>query len=232
MNKPKRLDIYIDESGDFSTYSTENPLYSVAFVLVDANDDNIGPINKFNSNLNSLMGGDHFVHVGNLVRGEKPYIGMLREERWKLFYALLLFAYFAKYKIVVPTTIKNETVEEIVSSIAKTLLNAIDESSNYFNKYDEIILHYDYGQGALTGIIATAFLSRFPNCHIIKTPQSQNPFMQLADLYAYFELLKYKISKSYLTKSESRFFGGIRNLKDNFINKLEDKYLIKNKKYL
>ena len=73
MNKPKKLDIYIDESGDFSTYSAENPLYSVAFVFVDSNDDNVSPINKFNSNLNNLMGGDHFVHVGNLVRGEKPY---------------------------------------------------------------------------------------------------------------------------------------------------------------
>ena len=116
-------------------------------------------------------------------------------------------------------------------SIAKALLNTIDESSNCLNKYDEIVLHYDYGQGALTGIITTAFLFKFPNCKIIKTSQSQNPYMQLADLFAYFELLKYKISKRYLTKSETRFFGGIRNLKDNYINKLEDKYLFKNKKY-
>ena len=231
MNTQKKLDIYIDESGDFSLFSTENPLYSVAFVFVDENDDNNGPINKFKTNLNNLMGGDHFVHVGNLVRGEKPYMEMLREDRWKLFYALYLFAYYAKYKIIVPTIIKKETGEEIVASIAKALLIAVDDSYDYLKKYDKIILHYDYGQGALAGIITTAFLSRFPKCIILKTPQSKNPFMQLADLFAYFELLKYKISKGYLTKSESKFFGGIRNLKNNYINKLEGRYLIKNKKY-
>ena len=30
MKKKKQLDIYIDESGDFSLFTKENPLYSVA----------------------------------------------------------------------------------------------------------------------------------------------------------------------------------------------------------
>ena len=231
MNSLKKLDIYIDESGDFSLYSAENPLYSVAFVLVDNNDDNSGPINKFTRNLKNLIGGDHFVHVGNLIRAEKPYKEMLREERWKLFYTLYLFAHFAKYKVAVPTIVKNEKAEEIVTNITKALINTIDESFEYLNKFDEVVLHYDYGQGTLAGIISGAFLSKLQNCSIVKTPQSLYPYMQLADLFAYFELLKYKISKSYLTKSESRFFGGIRNLRDNYINALQDKYLIKKKKY-
>lgn len=226
MNASKKLDIYIDESGDFSSFSFENPLYSISFVLVNNNDDNFVPINKFENNLNNLIGGNHFVHIGNLVRCEKPYEKMSREERWKLFYALHLFAFYAKYMVVTSTIIKHESVEETTAAIAKSLLNAIDESSSYLNRFDEITLHYDYGQNALAGIIATGFLSRFPNCKIVKTPQSQNSFMQLADLFAYFELLKYKISKSYLSNSESKFFGGIKELKDKYIKKLESKYLM------
>ena len=86
-------------------------------------------------------------------------------------------------------------------------------------------MHYDFGQWALAGIIATSFISSFSDCSIIKTSQSQNPFMQLADLFSYVELLKYKIQKGYLTKSETAFFGGIKNLKANYIKTLEDKYI-------
>ena len=91
MIKKKQLDIFIDESGDFSLFSKENPIYSVAFVVVKKEDDNDSPINKFNNYLVNLFGGDHFVHVGNLVGAEKPYQEMTREERWHLFYTLFLF---------------------------------------------------------------------------------------------------------------------------------------------
>lgn len=229
MNAKKRLDIYVDESGDYSKFSAENPLYSVAFILVNNSDDNSGPIHKFEKNLSNLIGGNHFVHVGNLVRGEKPYEEMLREERWKLFYALHLFAYYAKYRIIVSSVIKKETMEEIVTSITNALFNVIDDYYDYLNNYEEIILHYDYGQRVLTEIITTIFLSKFSNCKMYKTAQSQSPFMQLADLFAYFEMLKYKVSRGYLTKSESKFFCGIRNLRDNHINKYAGKYITKKK---
>ena len=153
----------------------------------------------------------------------------MREERWKLFYGLYLFAYYSRYRVVVPTVVKNQSTEEIIASIAKVLLNTIDDLNCYFKEYDDIILHYDYGQGALAGIITTAFLSKLPQCRIIKTKQSQNPFMQLADLFSYLELLEYKISKSYLTKSEFRFFVGIKNLKNNYISRLKGKFLMKHK---
>lgn len=67
MKKIKQLDIYIDESGDFSPASKENPLYSIAFVLVEKENNNENAINKFYNFLSSLFGGGHFVHVGNLI---------------------------------------------------------------------------------------------------------------------------------------------------------------------
>ena len=229
MRKQKTLDIYIDESGDFSLYSEENPIYSVAFVLVDHDIDNSGPISKFNSNLNKLVGGDHFVHVGNLVRGEKPYKEMNREERWKLFYALYLFAYHSKYNVAVSSVVKRDSIESIMTSIAISLLKCVNELQNHLSVYDQVILHYDYGQSILTGLITAAFLSKISSCKVVKTSQSETPFMQVADLFAYFDLLNYKISKSFLSKSETKFFGGIRNLKKNYLTQLMSKRLLKNK---
>ena len=48
--------------------------------------------------------------------------------------------------------------------------------------------------------------------------------MQIADLFAYIELLKYKVNKGYLTRIESQFFGGIRNLKHNYLKPFEKKF--------
>ena len=231
MTVRKQLDIYIDESGNFSAWSNENQFYSIALVLVDNEDDNNGPIYKFNSNLKNAIGGDHFVHVGNLVRGEVPYKEMFREERWKLFYALQLFARYAKYTYFNPTIIKSGTIEETVSMITKALITSIDNATNYIEKYDNVIIHYDYGQSILTGIITATFVSKLTNCTIVKTEQHQSPFMQLADLFAYYGMLEYKIAKSYLTKSESKFFGGIKNFKKTYLNAFGDKCLFKSKAF-
>ena len=231
MKKVKRLDIYIDESGDFSSFSPDNSVYSVAFILVDYNDDNTISLNKFKTRLSSLLKGDHFVHVGNLVRGEKPYEDLKREERWKLFYCLYLFAYHSKYQTIVPFIVKPDTKEEMIISVSKIILSYINQISLYLNNYTEIFLHYDFGQNILGGIIATSFSSQFSNSKVIKTSQSENPFMQVADLFAFLELLRYKMAKGYLSPSENRFFGGMKNLNKNYLKSLEDKYLIKNKKY-
>lgn len=229
MKKLRILDIYIDESGDFSLYSSENPIYSVAFILVDRNTDNNSPINKFRSNLNKLVGGDHFVHVGNLVRGEKPYKEMDREERWKLFYVLYLFAYHSKYNVAISSVIKEDSIEATTSSLAISLLKCISELQNALSNCDQIILHYDYGQSILAGLITATFLSKYPSCIITKTSQCETPFMQVADLFAYFDLLNFKISKGFLSKSETRFFGGIRNLKKKYLRELTQKYLFRDR---
>ena len=104
-------------------------------------------------------------------------------------------------------------------------MNEIDRCFAYINNYEKIVLHYDFGQGSLVGIVTASFLSKFSQCKVIKTTQSQSPFMQLADLFAYLALLNYKASKGYLTKSENKFFGGIKNLKRNYLDCLEAKHL-------
>ncbi len=226
MKKQKELHVYIDESGDFSPYSKENPLYAVSFVFVDPSEDNKKTINHFNLNLERLIGGNHFVHVGNLVRGEKPYEHIFREERVKLFYALYLFSYFAKYKVIVSSLLKDTKADLTRKSISELIINNVDKIESFLKKYQSIILHYDFGQERLADIITTAFVFKYPNCKMIKTKQSESPFMQIADLFAYFELLKYKVSKGFITKSERNFFGNLKNIKNSYLKNIADKYLI------
>ena len=44
MTARKQLDIYIDESGNFSAWSNENQFYSIALVLVDNEDEKLAKI--------------------------------------------------------------------------------------------------------------------------------------------------------------------------------------------
>ena len=162
--------------------------------------------------------------IRHKINRKRPYEEMNREERWHLFYTLFLLARHAKYSALVSTIVKRDSDEKTILLLTKSIISMINDNSKVLEKY-HLVLHYDFGQGPLAGIISSSFLSAFPDCEIIKTPQSQNPFMQLADLFAYSELLKYKIDKGFLTKSETKFFGGIKNLKSNYLENLKKKYL-------
>lgn len=47
--------------------------------------------------------------------------------------------------------------------------------------------------------------------------------MQVADLFSYFELIKYKIQKAGLSKYEIKFFGETRKIKKDYLKQLEEK---------
>ena len=221
----KQLDIYIDESGNFDSYSKHNLIYSVAFVMVDSLDKEMNDkqVAIFENKLSNIVSGDHFVHVGNLVRGEKPYKGTLLGERQDLFYILFLLAKYSRFKVVCSIAEKKEMNNEIYEGITDSVIATVKELENYLSAYDKVIVHYDNGQGFLKGILLTAFRMFFKHTVIVKTLQQENAFMQIADLYSYFELIKYKIQKAGLSKYEIDFFGEARKIKKDYLKQLDDK---------
>ena len=223
----KQLDIYIDESGNFDSYSKHNLIYSVAFIMVDSSDKEINDkqVSIFESKLSNIVGGDHFVHVGNLVRGEKPYKDTLLRVRQDLFYILFLLAKYSKFKVARSIAEKKEINNEIYEGITDSVIETVKELECYLSKYDTIVVHYDNGQSFLKGTILTAFRMLSKNVVIVKTLQQENAFMQVADMFSYFELIKYKIQKAGLSKYEVDFFGESRKIKKDYLKQLNEKYL-------
>ena len=208
----KQLDIYIDESGNFDSYSKHNLIYSVAFVMVDLTDKEMNDkqVAIFESKLSNIVGGDHFVHVGNLVRGEKPYEETLLKERQDLFYILFLLAKYSKFKVACSIAEKKEINNEIYEGITDSVIATVKGLGNYLSKFDKVIVHYDNGQDFLKGALLTAFRMFSKKVVIVKTLQQENAYMQVADLFSYFELIKYKIQKA-----------GLANTRLNSLVKLE-----------
>ena len=223
----KQLDIYIDESGNFDSYSKHNLIYSVAFVMVDLTDKEMNDkqVAIFESKLSNIVGGDHFVHVGNLVRGEKPYEETLLKERQDLFYILFLLAKYSKFKVACSVAEKKEINNEIYEGITDSVIATVKGLGNYLSKFDKVIVHYDNGQDFLKGALLTALRMFSKNVVIVKTLQQENVYMQVADLFSYFELIKYKIQKAGLSKHEIKFFGETRKIKKDYLKQLEEKYI-------
>ena len=180
---------------------------------------------KLVSKLSNIVGGDHFVHVGNLIRGEKPYEETLLKERQDLFYILFLLAKYSKFKVACSIAEKKEINNEIYEGITDSVIATVNGLGNYLSKFDKVIVHYDNGQDFLKGALLTAFRMFSKNVVIVKTLQQENVYMQVADLFSYFELIKYKIRKACLSKYEIKFFGETRKIKKDYLKQLEEKYI-------
>lgn len=229
MEQSKRtLHIHFDEAGDESVYSKDNPIYAVPFVAVEDASDNDIPLETFALKLGRMEGGDHFVHVGNLVRNEKPYQGMDPRKRQDLFYVLFLLAKYAKYRFCCAVVEKSHrAVREygLDSALFDAISEQIEAHRDYFASFDSVILHYDGGQQMLRGVLISAFRAKGIPAVMEKTLQSDDPFMQIADLLGELELLTYKAKAGTLTKSERAFFGEGGKIKKDYIKQLESKRL-------
>lgn len=229
MEQPKRtLHIHFDEAGDESNYSKENPIYAVPFVAVENTPENDGPLKAFSHKLEKMEGGDHFVHVGNLVRNEKPYQGMNPRKRQDLFYVLFLLAKYAKYRFCCAIVEKSHrTVREygLDSALFDAISKQIEIHREYFSSFDSVVLHYDGGQQMLRGVLIGAFRAKGIPAVMEKTVQSDDPFMQIADLLGELELLTYKAKAGTLTKSERAFFGEWGKIKKDYVKQLRSKHL-------
>ena len=193
--------------------------------MVDSNDNNDKPISIFESKLANIVGGDHFVHTGNLVRGEKPYEEMKLRERQDLFYILFLLSKHSKYKVVCSIAEKKNFNDEIYEGITDSVIETVKGMEDFLTGFDKVVVHYDNGQSFLKGVLLSSFRMLSKNITIVKTSQQGNPFMQVADLFSYFELIKYKIQKACLGKYEISFFGTSRKIKKDYVKQLEGKFL-------
>ena len=130
----RKLHVYADELGDEGPYSEHSPIYSLSLLFVDESADRGKNLRPLKGAIRKY-GGDHFVHCGNLIRGEEPYDGVLREDRQALFYALVTYAGGLDFSFKVARVQKTEFTspssleQELLEKIAKILADSSIEAS-------------------------------------------------------------------------------------------------------
>ena len=224
----KILSAFIDESGDFGTYSPHSPYYIVSIVTHNQDIDINRNIKIFEEHVQALgYDGDTTVHTGPLIRREAVYSNDLMEERKRLFNALFNFARKLDINYACAKTIKSKDTDiiKLTANVSREIGNTIRMNIDYWNSFDKIIIYYDNGQIELTKILTSVFNTLLTNVEFRRVSPHNYKLFQVADMICTIELLALKADSNSFSKSETEFFGNIRNFKKNYLKPILKKCL-------
>ena len=224
----KELSVFIDEVGDFGAFEPHSPFYIVALVFHDQSFDLSSYISGLRNNMSQRGLPDYTVHAGPLIRREKEYKNFSIVERKAIFNNLFYFVRHVDityHSIVVEKRGLRKEIDLNIS-ITKQLSAFLNNHLKDFQKYNRIVVYYDYGQKELTNIIVTVFTTILKNVKFSKVNQADYKLSQAADMFCTLELLAIKADRKILTKSELEFFDSARNLKKSYLG------ILKKKKYI
>ena len=203
----KELSIFVDESGDFDIESKHSPYYIFSLVFHDQSKSIKREIEVLNSKLIYSGFSDHAIHTEPLIRKEPPYKNENWEQRRKLFYSLLLFAWKCpiNYHSFIYTKRKFKDKDALVSMMARDLSAFIRDHLSLFDSFDKIKVYYDNGQNEISNILNVSLNSFLQNVEISNVKPKNYKLFQVADLICTIELLNIKYNTKALSNSEKGF---------------------------
>ena len=223
----KILSVFIDESGDFGAYDHHSPYYLVALVLHDQDVDISANIAALEDHMRILGYEHHAIHTGPLIRRESVYADDMMEERLRLFNSLFHFARKLDFKYICAKVKKSECPDLITMTVkvSKAIADAIRANSDFWEKFDRVIVYYDNGQMELTRILSSVFSTLYAHVDFRKVKPADYRLFQVADLVCTMELLEAKADSNSFSKSEQDFLGAPRDFKKNQLKHLKKKRL-------
>lgn len=204
----KRLNIFVDETGDFGFENGSSQLYGVSFTFHDQNNDITPEINNLNDRLKRI-GYTGMIHMANLIMKRGEYAKFSLIIRKSIFKSLFHFS--RKVDVKYNTIIIDKKYINDSFLLRKKLLfeinSMIKKIDKYLNKYDKIVLYYDNGQEVLGKILDQAFTKFSGFEHRISFNHEEKRLFQLTDMLTYLDKYYYKYNhKKGFTKGEKFFF--------------------------
>lgn len=87
----KRLNIFVDETGDFGFNKKSSELYGISFVFHEQKDDITPELDKLNNRLNNI-GYKNMIHMTDLVMKRGDYTNFSLNTRKSIFNAIYQFS--------------------------------------------------------------------------------------------------------------------------------------------
>ena len=112
---------------------------------------------------------------------------------------------------------------DIIASISKQIASFIHDHYDVLLPYDAIKVYYDNGQIEVTKMLASVFGALLPRVEFKKVLPVDYKLFQVADLICTMRLLTLKLERNDLSKSEIEFFGNRKNLKKNYLQRIDSK---------
>ena len=221
----KELSIFVDESGDFGEYTPHSPYYIITMIFHDQA-KNIQPsIAKLNKELSFLNLDNLCIHTGPIIRKEEIYENMSIKERRHIFNKMVAFIrqINIRYKCFYIEKKHIHDTVEATGILSKQISRFIYDHYNEFLSFNAVKIYYDNGQTEVSKILASVFNALLPNPIFRKVMPIEYKLFQAADLLCTMELVKLKLENQQFSKSETTFFGNIRDLKKNYLKPLSKK---------
>ena len=205
----KRLNIFVDETGEFGFGNGASELYGVSFTFHEQNDDIMLELNKLNDRLYNI-GYTDMLHIADLIMKRGDYSKFPIAKRKSIFNSIYQFSRRipVKYKTIIIDKKYTDNSRVLKQKLSLEINNMVKEHERYFNKFDMIIMYYDNGQEVL-GTILDAIFSRYKGFkHRVEFDHKEKRLFQVSDMLTYIDKYNYKYkNKMSFTKSEQYFFN-------------------------
>jgi hypothetical protein len=205
----KRLNIFVDETGEFGFDDGSSRLYGVSFTFHEQNDDISPELNILNNNL-SKLGYNGMIHMADLIlrRGDYTHFDIIK--RKKIFNAIYQFSrrIKVKYTSIIVDKKYNKSIRLLRKALITEIRNIVNSNIDYFKRFDRIVMYYDNGQENLSVILESIF-DVFDNFeHIVEFDHVEKRLFQVSDMLTFIDKYDYKYkNKISISKSEKFFFS-------------------------
>ena len=217
----RRLNIFIDESGDFGFVDGSSELYGVSFTIHESDNSIVDDLEYLNNRLKKAHY-DGMIHLADLVARRGDYAHFDLEQRKNIFWSIFYFSKRVKVKIhtiIVDKRYKNNKTQ-LNRELAIEINKFFESISDYMNEFEKVVIYYDNGQEALGAIIDTLLITKENIEHRVEFNHKEKRLFQVSDMLTFVDKIVYKHNNNIqMTKAEKYFFsvkdilGIIRQLK-------------------
>lgn len=205
----KRLNIFVDETGEFGYGVKSSMLYGISFTFHEQDNDISGELNNLNNRLMKI-GYTNMIHMSDLIMRRGDYSKFDIKMRKSIFNSIYQFS--RKIPIKYHTIIIDKRFIDNGNVLRKQIINEVNQmiknNEGYFNKFDKIVMYYDNGQEPLGYILDSLFIRFNSYEHRVKFDHVEKRLFQVSDMLTYVDKAIYKHKKNIkYEKSELYFFG-------------------------
>ena len=206
----RRLNIFVDESGDFGFIKGSSDLYAVSFTLHESADSIQNELKYLNEKLTGLNY-NGMIHLAYLVAKRGDYSHFKLERRKSIFWAIFYFSSRVKVKlktIVIDKKYINKKMQLNVA-LAREIGQFINDNKEYLESFDKIVIYYDNGQETLATILDAIFATNPKVERRVDFDHTKKRLFQVSDMLTVIDKMDYKRkNKIPFTKAEKYFFTG------------------------
>lgn len=205
----RRLNIFIDESGDFGFTDGSSELYGVSFTIHESDKSIAGDLEYLNNRLKKSQY-DGMIHLADLVSKRGEYTHFNFEQRKDIFWSIFYFSKRVNVKIhtiMIEKKFKNNKAQ-LNRELAVQISKFFDSINDYMNDFEKVVVYYDNGQESLGAIIDTLLITKDNVEHRIEFNHKEKRLFQVSDMLTFIDKIVYKYNHNMpLTKSEKYFFS-------------------------